>query len=388
MPIFAKAYSEVTDNIFGTIFVLGVTEKYHLRPLRTMKELRFILASILLSIGGAGCSTAFFAADSNAYVDDLYAPHDRAQIARRKQAEAEVARLEAEALKSQWEALLAEAEAASAQTRYENYTYSNVLADTYESAYARRLRGFQSPTYRMPSSYYDLRYSPAYHYVTAYDPMNYNIVVMGDQVWVEPKYISSMFGAWGAPSFAVYSGWGRPYYGWNYASWGYPHYSWWDWNYDWSWNFGWGWGWHHGPGWSRPLPPAPSGNRPAHYANYRPWGGSSGYRGTPTVNRSSPYTSPRPGNYRGTGATGNYRGTPAGTSDGRGSATGTSPRNGTTNYRSNDTRREQTTPSDNRNTNYRPSGNSSGSYRSSGSGSGYRSGGGSSGSRGGGNYRR
>lgn len=362
-----------------------------------MKELRFIFASALLSLGAAGCSTAFFATNGDGYADDLYATHDRTQIARRKQAEAEAARLEAEARKAQWEAMLAEAEAVSARNDYENHTYSNVLADTYESAYARRLRGFRSPTYRMPSSYYELRYSPAYHYVTAYDPMNYNIVVMGDQVWVEPKYISSMFGYWGAPPYSLYGGWGWPYYNFGYASWGYPHYSWWDWHYDWSWNFGWGWGWH------RPFPPVHAGNHTPHYPNYRPWGGQSGYRGKPTVNRSSPYTLPRGGNYRGTGTTGNYRGTPAsGTSGnyrGTGTPAGNPPRNGATNYRSNTTRQEQTQPTYNRNenSNYRSGGSnyrSGGSnYRpAGGSGGGYRSGGGSSGSssgsRGGGNYRR
>ncbi len=362
-----------------------------------MKELRFILASVLLSLGAAGCSTAFYPTSGDPYADDLYQTHDRTQIARRKEAEAEAARLEAQARKAQWEAMLAEAEASSARDDYERYTYSNVLADTYESAYARRLRGFRSPTYRMPSSYYELRYSPAYNYVTAYDPMNYNIVVMGDEVWVEPKYISSMFGSWGAPSYAVYGGWGWPY-GFGYSPWGYPHYSWWDWHYDWSWNFGWGWGWHHGPGWIAPHPP--HGVRPSpYYPNYRPWGGQSGYRGRPNgAGHSSPYDSPRRGNYRGTG-TGNYRGNGTGVAPdrgnyrGSGTATGTSPRrDGATDYRNNTSRPDRNTPNYNRNenTNYRPAGGSN--YRPAGGsgGGGYRSGGGSgsSGSRGGGNYRR
>jgi len=373
-----------------------------------MRKLRFLLVSIGLSLGAAGCSSAFFASGSSEFSDDLYDTHDRARIARRKQAEAELARAAAEAEKARWEALLAQAQAGEAQSDYEDYTYRSVLADTYESAYARRLKGFRSPTYNLPSSYYDLRYSPAYHYVTAYDPMNYNIVVMGDQVWVEPKYISSMFGSWGAPSISMsiyagypysgwYGSWGWPY---TYSWWGYPRYSWWDWNYDWSWNFGWGWGWHHGPVWGGTHHPSASA---PHYPNYRPWGGSSGYRGRPSGTRySSPYTSPRGGNYRGSGSSANYRGqtqAPArggvggdrGHSNyrGSGSATVAPPRRENTDYRNN--YREQSGTDPNRNSgssNYRSSGGSN--YRPSSTGGGYRSGGGSgsAGSRGGGNYRR
>lgn len=351
-----------------------------------MKKLRLSLAIALLALGTAGCTSAFYASGSGGYSDDLYATHDRTEIARSKQAEAELARAEAEARKAQWEALLAQAEAGQAQSAYENYTFQSVLADTYESAYARRLLGFQSPTYNLPSSYYDLRYSSVWNYVTAYDPMNYNIVVMGDQVWVEPKYISSMFGTWGAPSYTMrlYWGWGWPY-DFGYGSWwGYPHYSWWDWSFGWGWGPGWGpgWGWHGGLWWGAVHHPAHAST--PHYPNYRPWGGQSAYRGQTTgVNRSSPYTSPRYGTSRGSASSTLYRGqTPvrsSGTASGSNSRTDNSStvspprqntdyRSGTSNYR----------PSG---TTTRPSSSGSGNYRSSGSS-------GSSGSRGGGSYRR
>ena len=101
----------------------------------------------------------------------------------------------AEARRAEWEARLAEAEAAAAENGYYEYDanpYRSVLADDYESAYARRLRGFESPSYNMPSSYINARYSRAFDYVSAYDPAFYNVIVMGDEVWVEPKYITSM----------------------------------------------------------------------------------------------------------------------------------------------------------------------------------------------------
>lgn len=196
-----------------------------------MKKSGIIIGALTLTAAiFTGCSSAYFASAGYAS-DDLYALHDRAQIAREQQAKAEAEKAEAEARRAEWEARIAEAEAAAAQNKYYEYNsnpYEEVLADTYESAYARRLRGFESPTYRMPSSYYDLRYSNAFTYVSAYDPAFYNIIVMGDQVWVEPKYITSMFGTWGTVVYA--DPW---YYGWNYP-WG-PTFS----IGSWGWSFGW-----------------------------------------------------------------------------------------------------------------------------------------------------
>ena len=167
-----------------------------------MKKLKILFGTVILSAGLASCSSAYYASAGYAS-DDLYAVHDRAEISRRKQAEAEAQRAAAEARRAEWEARIAEAKAAAAENSYYEYRsadanpYESVLADDYESAYARRLRGFESPTYKMPSSYINARYGSAFNYVSAYDPAFYNIVVMGDQVWVEPKYITSMFGSWG-----------------------------------------------------------------------------------------------------------------------------------------------------------------------------------------------
>ena len=203
-----------------------------------MKKLKILFGTVILSAGLASCSSAYYASAGYAS-DDLYAVHDRAEISRRKQAEAEAQRAAAEARRAEWEARIAEAKAAAAENSYYEYRsadanpYESVLADDYESAYARRLRGFESPTYKMPSSYINARYGSAFNYVSAYDPAFYNIVVMGDQVWVEPKYITSMFGSWGT---VIYSDpW---YYGWN-RPWG-PSFSF----GSWGWSFGWN-SWHN-----------------------------------------------------------------------------------------------------------------------------------------------
>ena len=243
-----------------------------------MRTIQRILLAGLVAVVATGCASTYYTSSGGAY-DDLYAVHDRTAIANRQKAEAEARIAEAEARKAEaaarqaeFEAQLAElglAQAASntrtdsdgviivegGNTTRSTNVYDTYLADDYESAYARRLLGFKSSTYRMPSSYFNLRYGGDYMYVTAYDPAIYNVMVSGDQVWVEPKYISSMFGSWGATNatMLVHSPW---YYGWHsgiydpwyYSSWGFPRYSWYDWNWNicygsvWGHNLWWGWG--------------------------------------------------------------------------------------------------------------------------------------------------
>lgn len=67
----------------------------------------------------------------------------------------------------------------------------------------------------------------------------YNVVIVGDQVWVEPRYITSSFGYWPRRayygSYSYYSSFYHPYYydSWYYDRWyyspyyygGYPYYS-------------------------------------------------------------------------------------------------------------------------------------------------------------------
>ena len=240
-----------------------------------------ISAQVLLL---SGCGAAW---QSVAYSDDLYSVHNKIAIAERQKAEAELAKAQHEAQQAQYEAQLAKIKAEAAKQGYtvteDNVNvYDAVLADSYESAYARRLYGFSSPTYRMPSSYYSLRYSDAFFYASAYDPAFYNVVVSGDMVWVEPKYITSMFGSWGAtvvPSYGWYYGWNDPFdywynpyrYGWRWY-WDNPYY--------------WGWGYpyyhhhhhHHHPHYPHHYPHRPS-YRPPHHNPPHAGSGSVGNTG-------------------------------------------------------------------------------------------------------------
>lgn len=261
--------------------------------------LGMIAAGIAL-IGLSGCATTFYSSSARPLTDDLYAVHDKQAIAQREAAEREQARKAAEA------AALTEAKLEGEYLRkYTGNPYEDVLADTYDDAYARRLRGFNSPTYKMPSSYYNFKISDAAHYVSAYDPSFYNVMVMGDEVWVEPKYITSMFGYWGSPiNLNINLGWGYPYWSsywgwydpwWSWGSpwWGYPYWgAYYSWGYPyWNWGYPYYWGGHHhwgGGYYSRPDI--------TYRSNYRPYnnryGNSTGYRSN-TRNSVSGYNSYR-----------------------------------------------------------------------------------------------
>lgn len=104
----------------------------------------------------------------------------------------------------------------------ETNPYKRILSDSYEDSYERRLKGLNDPWYGMEN--WSVYYSDDWRYVQAYDPAFYNVVVMGDQVWVEPWYISGMF-AWPRSHFSVGIGLGWGYSFWNYSPW------YWQWNY-------------------------------------------------------------------------------------------------------------------------------------------------------------
>jgi uncharacterized membrane protein YgcG len=135
--------------------------------------------------------------------------------------------------------------------------YERVLSDSYQESYERRLRGKENPYYGFSSG--SAYYSDDYWYASAYDPAYYNIIIMGNNVWVEPYYVSSMFGwpyhhsyyySWGYSPyyyrhnpwryhFAFHWGYGYPYNYWGYNSWYSPYHPYSPWNnYAWGYNAG------------------------------------------------------------------------------------------------------------------------------------------------------
>jgi len=69
--------------------------------------------------------------------------------------------------------------------------YERLLVDSYRESYDRRLNAKLSPSYGM--SNLNIYLSSDYWYAMAFNPDFYHIVIMGDQIWVEPWYISNMF---------------------------------------------------------------------------------------------------------------------------------------------------------------------------------------------------
>lgn len=264
----------------------------------------------------SGCSATLFSSSST--TDDLYSTHDvnaiaNADLERREQA---LAQREAE-LRRQEEAAKA---AYSVHLSRNNNTdstqsFSSVLADNYEDAYERRLKGFSSLSYNVNSVVPNYDQTTSINYVSAYDPAVYNVMVMGDEVWVEPKYVSSLFGTWGSNSSVNLNinlgwGWSSPYWGWNSWYWGYPYYSWyapyWGWN-SWGWN-NWYWGWNHywDPYWHWHTPVWGGG---PHYwggVHYQPRNVVYGKPGNSNYRPSTGYY-PNTGSGAGYGGGGTYR---------------------------------------------------------------------------------
>jgi len=71
--------------------------------------------------------------------------------------------------------------------------YADILVDDYETARQLRSEARRDLSYGM-SDWYGFYFSDAYHYASAYDPSFYNVIVMGDHVWVEPNWLTSHFG--------------------------------------------------------------------------------------------------------------------------------------------------------------------------------------------------
>ena len=209
--------------------------------MKNKQSIGLVFGVTLAALSLGGCSTPMFSS-SSVPTDDLYATHNtlaikQAELDRREQ---QLAAREAE-LKRQEEV---------GQVVYQAHNesenpYEDILSDNYRESYEHRLKGMSSGTYKLSSSYSNVITSGKIHYLSAYDPAFYNVMVMGDEVWVEPKYISSMFGDWGSSSrlnvnINLNYGWGG-YYPWRY--WGSPYDSWytWGWNPYWGWDYYWGW---------------------------------------------------------------------------------------------------------------------------------------------------
>lgn len=230
-----------------------------------------VLAALMLS----SCAAGLYSASSDFADDDLYETLDTEALQQQRDKEAARRRAPIDQYVSQTVART-KGEKLSA----EGNGYQSILADDFETAHERRLKGVESPEYRMPSSYQNAETSRAFTYASAYDPAQYNIIISGSNVWVEPKYITAMFGNWGGNvyygqyypprynigfsySYSIYD----PFYGWGAGFYPHPWYGW--------YNPYWGWGgcypgWGYDPGFYYPSLHHPWYGYGWGYGYYRP----------------------------------------------------------------------------------------------------------------------
>lgn len=263
--------------------------------MRTRNILMVMAALVVGGLGVTSCSLSVNLARSGvaSYTDDLYGVHDTQAL---REAERLLAEKQAAAKAETERCIAAMVAKSNAEADIDdilgdldvvespagtvvatnggggvNVTYNTIYVDDYASAYARRLQGFSSLTYRMPASYWDYRYGDAYFLTLAYDPAFYTVMVMGDQVWVEPRYITNMFGSWNNPYYYGYRyGYNPYYYGYSYGYWDY-----------WGWNSPY-WGcdpfWHYHYHWYAPHYGHHHHHHPSYHPTHRP-GGPGGHHG-------------------------------------------------------------------------------------------------------------
>lgn len=225
-----------------------------------MKSIRSIIKLSVVAIAAtlmSGCG-ATLSASGSMPSDDLYSVNSRQAIAKRETEKAELAKQQALARKAQYEAAIAQAEAEDAARRLDEV--NGVAGGAPQGEYERRLRGFDSPVYVVPQSYFT--------YSDLYWDLTYN--------W-------NWYWGWNTPFY--YSSWRNPSFGWN-MGWGWtsPHFGFnWGWNDPWyGWNNPWYGGGHHHH--------YPSWGPPSYNVNYRPNYGSSYNNGTTIAGRPSSWT--------------------------------------------------------------------------------------------------
>lgn len=239
-----------------------------------MKALKLFTLLGLIALLSASCSSSLRVASSSSGDDIYYNPS--------KEAIAQVATAsngQQVPMDNSYRDLLSETNRAIGDTVYvesdsTGNPYQDVLADSYEKAKRNRELGQNDPWNGVATS---AGYSQSLWYATAYDPAFYNIIVMGNTVWAEPKYISSMFGYPYNSPYVNFGGYYSPYNNW--------------WNYNFNWGFGLGWGNNWGWGYYDPW-----------YSPYTGWGGYYGYGyGYPYYGYGYGYPSHGHGYYGGNG---------------------------------------------------------------------------------------
>ena len=185
-----------------------------------MKALKLFTLLGLFILLVSSCGSSLQLANHSAGDDIYYNPQEvAAQVAtngNRVEMDSQTKRLIAETSQALGDTIYVESDSTG-------NPYQDVLADSYEKARRNRQIGMNDPWNGVSTNAYT---SESLWYASAYDPSFYNIIVMGNTVWAEPKYVSAMFGY---PYYSPYINFGAYYSPYN--------------NY-WNRTFGFGWGWY------------------------------------------------------------------------------------------------------------------------------------------------
>lgn len=292
------------------------------------------MKKIIIPLLVAGWAIGSVSAQRRGYIDDLYigstrqsrtVQKERREIQRSARATAAEQR-KADRMPAQWTPARQPANGYNS-TGMTAQTQRDELVTSVDAALQRRILAYRN--YRaMDDDYWRLMESFHEALSRRYDPAFYNVITFGNDMWVEPAYITAIFdksdptarlkekqfslwddrdnrtqvnvtlnvtpgGGWFSPWNAYwdsyywgYAPWRNPWR-WNsyyYGGWG-PH---WGWNWSWNWGPTWGWGPAWGPNWSwgpawwpgyAPLPPAwgggsgGGGHRPVIWGDGRPGNG-------------------------------------------------------------------------------------------------------------------
>lgn len=199
-----------------------------------MKTKLQIIGIALLGFFLTSCSSSMYMSKtSGSSTDDIYyTPNktsstltDSDKLSTLKDQNQEPEKMSINQLENKYSELISSSDSASIDTLIYKAESTNpferILSDSYQESYERRLRGMEDPRYKVESP--SVFYSDDYFWASAYDPAFYRVVVMGDQVWVEPNYVSSMF-TWPHTNFWFGFGIGFGFNSWYYNRFYSPYY--------------------------------------------------------------------------------------------------------------------------------------------------------------------
>ena len=178
----------MADHEFSNNINFATCVNIHTRKKEVVvMKLKAILSIVVAALFAASCSTSL---QQRRVADELYETPDR-QV---QQENYMTYYDDAENILKEGTQESVDSVIIDEQYRSTGNPYQDILVEDYDRAYDLRMEAMSDLSYGM-SDFYGIYNSDAFWYASAYDPSFYNVIVMGDHVWVEPKYLTSHFGS-------------------------------------------------------------------------------------------------------------------------------------------------------------------------------------------------